>query len=134
MKRLYIILVFIVLSFAGMNRATAQSFNAGMEIIPNRYDVRYYLRTVTYRIGAYHKQQYMVIDGHQVSSTGITLGFSLPVYNRRTSVSFALDLGQTAAIPGRSSVLVPGNVREHYFKLSLGLNLYDVWFQKVLYN
>ena len=116
------------------SNGVAQSFNAGMEIIPNRYDVRYYLRTVTYRIGAYHKQQYMVIDGHQVSSTGITLGFSLPVYNRRTSVSFALDLGQTAAIPGRSSVLVPGNVREHYFKLSLGLNLYDVWFQKVLYN
>ena len=30
MKRLYIILVFIVLSFVGMNKATAQSFNAGV--------------------------------------------------------------------------------------------------------
>ncbi|MBR5736447.1 MAG: hypothetical protein IKX60_06625 [Bacteroidales bacterium] len=111
----------------------AQSFNAGFEIIPNRYDVRYYFRTVTYRIGAYHKTQYIMIDGNQVATNGITLGFALPVYNRRTSVSFAVDLGQTS-LAGVPSVTTPGNVRERYVKFSLGLNLYDIWFQKVLYN
>ena len=119
----------------GVNFSTgvAQSFNAGFEIIPNRYDVRYYLRTVTYRIGAYHKKQYIMIDGHQVATTGFTLGFALPVYNRRTSVSFAVDFGQSSLV-GVPSLTTPGNIRERYVKFSMGLNLYDLWFQKVLYN
>lgn len=119
----------------GVNFSTgvAQSFNAGFEIIPNRYDVRYYLRTVTYRIGAYHKTQYIMIDGKQVTTNGVTLGFALPVYNRRTSVSFAVDLGQTS-LAGAAALTTPGNVRERYVKFSMGLNLYDLWFQKVLYN
>ena len=119
----------------GVNFSTgvAQSFNAGFEIIPNRYDVRYYLRTVTYRIGAYHKTQYIMIDGQQVTTNGVTLGFALPVYNRRTSISFAVDLGQTN-LAGVPSLTTPGNVRERYVKISMGLNLYDLWFQKVLYN
>ena len=119
----------------GVNFSTgvAQSFNAGLEFIPNRYDVRYYFRTVTYRLGAYHKTQYIMIDGHQVTTNGITLGFALPVYNRRTSVSFAVDLGQTS-LAGAASITTPGNVRERYVKFSMGLNLYDLWFQKVLYN
>ena len=119
----------------GVNFSTgvAQSFNVGFEWIPNRYDVRYYLRTVTYRLGAYHKTQYIMIDGHQVTTDGITVGFALPVYNRRTSVSVAVDLGQTS-LAGVSSLTTPGNVRERYVKISMGLNLYDLWFQKVLYN
>ena len=111
----------------------AESYNVGFELIPNRYDVRYYMRTWTYRIGAYHKNQYIMIDGKQVCSNGITLGFSLPVYNRRTSVAFAVDLGQTS-LAGAASLTTPGNVRERYVKISMGLNLYDIWFQKVLYN
>jgi hypothetical protein len=111
----------------------AESFNAGFEIIPNRYDVRYYLRTVTYRIGAYHKNQYIMLDGKPVTTNGITLGFALPVYNRRTSVSVAVDLGQTS-LAGAASLTSPGNIRERYVKISLGLNLLDIWFQKVLYN
>lgn len=111
----------------------AQSFNAGFEYIPNRYDVRYYLRTVTYRLGAYHKTQYITIDGHQVTTNGITLGFALPVYNRRSSVSFAVDVGESS-LAGVKSLTTPGNVRERYVKLTMGLNLYDLWFQKVLYN
>lgn len=111
----------------------AESFNAGFEIIPNRYDVRYYLRTVTYRVGAYHKKQYIMIDGKPVTTTGVTLGFALPVYNRRTSVSFAVDLGQSS-LAGAPGITTPGNIRERYVKFSLGVNLFDIWFQKVLYN
>lgn len=119
----------------GVNFSTglSQSFNAGFEIIPNRYDVRYYFRTMTYRIGAYHKTQYVVINGMPVATNGVTLGFSMPVYNRRTSISFAIDMGQTSAA-GAESLTTPGNIRERYVKFSLGVNLYDIWFQKVLYN
>jgi len=119
----------------GVNFSTglAQSFNAGFEITPNRYDVRYYLRTMTYRIGAYHKTQYIMIDGKQVTTNGITFGFAMPVYNRRTSLSLAVDLGQTS-LAGAAGPTTPGNVRERYVKFSMGLNLYDLWFQKVLYN
>ncbi len=119
----------------GVNFSTGvtQSFNAGIEYIPNRYDVRYYFRTVTYRLGAYHKTQYIMIDGHQVTTNGITVGFALPVYNRRTSVSVAVDVGETS-LAGVKDLTAPGNVRERFVKISMGLNLYDLWFQKVLYN
>ena len=111
----------------GINVAygNSQSHNIGFEYIPNKYDVRYFLRTITYRVGAYHKNQYLIIDGHQISTSGITFGFSIPVYNRQTSVSLAVDLGRTQ---------VPNHVNENFVKFTVGLNLYDVWFQKVLYN
>ena len=113
----------------GINFATARamSINAGFEYTPNRYDIRYYMKRVTYRGGVYHTKSYMSLNGRQINSTGFTVGMSFPVFNRGTSLSFGLDFGQMGTLSDNL-------VRERYFKINVGLNLFDIWFQKSLYN
>ncbi|MCF0167258.1 MAG: hypothetical protein HUJ93_01250 [Bacteroidales bacterium] len=112
------------IDFAG---TVAQNFNAGFEFTPNKYDIRYYMKRVTYRMGAYHNKSYMMLAGEQINATGFTLGLSFPVFNRHTALSVALDLGQTGTLANNL-------IRERYVKINVGLNLFDIWFQKSLYN
>ena len=85
------------------------------------------MKRVTYRVGAYHSKTYMILNGQQLCNTGITLGFSVPVFNRNTSIAFSVDLGQYGPFDKAS-------MKERYFKFNLGLNLSDTWFHKSLYN
>lgn len=113
----------------GVNYATSvmQAFRAGFEIIPSKYSVRYYMHRVTYRCGAYYQNGYMTLNGSPVNTMGLTFGMSFPINNNKTSISFSLDFGQTGSLQNNL-------IRENYFKLKVGLNLYDIWFQKFLYN
>ncbi len=106
--------------------AVAQSFRAGFEFIPNKYDIRYYFKTVTYRIGAYHEQSYVNIGGKQINSAGITLGMSLPI-RRYNAVNLAVDLGQRGSTKNNL-------VRERYIQFVVNVSLYDIWFVKHRYQ
>ena len=105
----------------------AQSFRAGLEFTPNRYDIRYFMRRMSYRIGAYHEQSYVSLNGHQVASTGLTLGIGIPVFRYYNSINVGVDIGQRGTL---SSNLV----RERYFLFTVSFNLHDIWFIKPLYN
>ena len=111
--------------------SVAQTFRAGFEIVPNRNDIRYYFNHVAYRVGAYHKKEYFLLDGKQVASTGITLGVTLPILNgyinSNNGFTLGIDLGQRGALNGEM-------VRERYVNISLGFNLFDIWFRKPQYE
>ncbi len=106
----------------------SQSFRAGFEITPNRNDIRYYLKRVSYRAGIYYDQAYYKLDGNNVNSMGVTLGFTLPIpgyfYN---GVSFGVDLGQRAST--RNNM-----IRERYAMFVIGFNIHDKWFRKNQYQ
>ncbi len=104
----------------------AQSFRAGFEIIPNKYDIRYYFKRVTYRVGFYHEQSYVNIAGNQIKSTGVTIGMGLPIF-RYNTVNFAVDLGQRGSTKGNL-------VRERYAKFIVNISLHDIWFVKHKYQ
>ena len=106
---------------------TAQTFRAGFEIVPNRNDIRYYFNHVAYRVGAYHKKEYYLLDGKQVASTGITLGLTLPIVNNYNGFTIGVDLGQRGSLSGEQ-------IRERYVNISIGFNLYDIWFRKPQYE
>ena len=106
---------------------TAQTFRAGFEIVPNRNDIRYYFNHVAYRVGAYHKKEYYLLDGKQVASTGITLGVTLPIVNNYNGFTIGVDLGQRGALSGEM-------IRERYVNISIGFNLFDIWFRKPQYE
>ena len=103
-----------------------QSFKAGFEITPNRNDIRYFLRRCTYRVGAYMDQSYYQVDGNNITSAGITLGVTVPVYQGYNGITFAIDLGQRGF----------GNtfVKERYLGFHLGFNIFDIWFRKPQYQ
>ncbi len=105
----------------------AQSFRAGLEITPNRYDIRYFMRRLSYRIGAYHEQSYIALNGHQVTTTGFTLGIGIPVYRYYNSINVGFDFGQRGTLNDNL-------VRERYFLVTVSFNLHDIWFIKPLYN
>ena len=105
----------------------AEAYRVGFELIPNRNDIRYYLNHVAYRVGAYHKKEYYLLDGNRVTSTGITLGVTLPIVNNYNGLTLGVDFGQRGAVSDKM-------VRERYINFSIGFNLFDIWFRKVQYQ
>lgn len=106
---------------------TASSFRLGIEFIPNRYDIRYYLKRATYRLGAYYDKSYIRIGGNQVNATGVTFGMSLPVFRWYNALSWSVDVGQRGSLKN-------GMVRERYVQFNINMNLHDMWFIKRKYN
>ena len=105
----------------------SQSFRAGFEIVPNRNDIRYYLRKCAYRAGVYYDQSYYKLNGNSVNSMGITLGVTLPVFRLYNGLTLGVDLGQRAST--RNNM-----IRERYATFVIGFNIHDIWFQKPRYN
>ncbi|NTU95084.1 MAG: hypothetical protein HGA52_03440, partial [Bacteroidales bacterium] len=105
----------------------SSSIRLGGEYTPNRYDIRYYLKRVTYRAGLYYDKSYVSLNGQQINSFGITLGASLPIYRWYNAFGFSIDMGQRG-------VVRDGLVRERYIMLNLNVSLHDIWFQKYRYD
>lgn len=110
-----------------LQTGVAQQFRAGFEVTPNRYDVRHWLRTLTYRAGAYHEQSHLTIGGSRVTSTGFTLGVGIPVYRYYNSINLGIDVGQRGTLTNNL-------IRERYFLFTISFNLHDIWFIPTLYN
>lgn len=105
----------------------SQSFRAGFEIVPNRNDIRYYLKRCSYRAGIYYDQAYYKLDGHNVNSLGMTLGITLPVAKTHNGLSLGVDFGQRAST--RNNM-----IRERYVMFVVGFNIHDIWFRKNQYQ
>lgn len=111
----------------GFKPSTTEDFRLGFEIIPNRSDIRYYFKRCYYRAGAYYKKDYFTFNGHQIESYGLTLGATLPVFRWYNGVTVGVDFG-------RRGTLEDNLVRENYINFSIGINLFDIWFQKPMYQ
>ena len=105
----------------------SNSFRAGFEIVPNRYDIRYYMRRVAYRGGVYYNQSYYTMNGHNVGEIGISLGVTLPVFRFYNGVNLGVDFGQRGGFGGVT-------MRERYFRFVIGFSLHDIWFQRPRYQ
>ena len=105
----------------------SQSFRLGFEIVPNRNDIRYYMKRCAYRAGVYYDQAYYKLDGNNVNSLGFTLGMTLPVFRWYNGLTLGLDMGQKSSTRH-------GMIRERYAKIVVGFNIHDIWFQKPRYN
>ena len=104
-----------------------QQFRLGGEFTPSKYDIRYYLRRITYRGGLYYNQGYIAVNGTPINNYGITFGACFPFNNRFTSLALSVDLGRTGTLANNL-------VLENYVKINVGLNLFDTWFHKSLYR
>lgn len=106
---------------------TSESFRFGMEFVPNRNDIRYYFNRVAYRAGAYYKTDYYLMNGEKVPSMGITFGATFPIFRLYNGLTVGFELGQRGALHNSM-------IRERYFNFSIGVNIFDIWFQKPRYE
>lgn len=102
-------------------------YRAGFEFTPNKYDIRYYMKRVTYRLGAYYEQSYVQLGSHQINAAGITFGMSLPIYRLYNAVNVAVDFGQRGTVKENL-------VRERYVQFVVNISLHDIWFVKHQYQ
>lgn len=107
--------------------SVSQSLRAGFEITPNRSDIRYFYKRWTYRAGAYYDEAYYRFNGRTVTSYGLTLGMTIPVYMGYNGISVGLDMGQRGNV--RDDM-----VRERYIGFNVGVNIFDIWFRKHRYE
>lgn len=111
----------------GYMAQTAQSLRVGMEFVPNRYDIRYRYKRMTYRAGFHYDKTYVSLDGKSINQIGFTLGTSIPVYRLNNSFNIAVDFGQRGSKTGNL-------VRENYINFIFSLSLHDLWFIKPKYQ
>lgn len=111
----------------GFSATASHSFRAGFEIVPNRNDIRYYMRQCAYRAGVYYDQAYYKFNGNRVDSFGLTLGITLPVFRLYNGLTLGVDIGQKGSLRN-------GMVRERYASFVIGFNIHDIWFQKPRYE
>lgn len=120
------------LGFANVGNAVfsasaSQSVRAGFSIVPNRNDIRYYRRRITYRAGAYWDQACCKVDGNVINAVGLTFGVTLPVFRWSNGLTLGVDLGQRGSLTGNL-------VRERYVSFNVGMNVFDIWFMKPKYD
>ena len=107
--------------------SVSNSFRVGFEFVPNRNDIRYYLKKCTYRGGFYFNNDYYKIGGRTVNNYGVTLGVTLPVFKLHDAVSLGVDFGRRGCIKDQMT-------RETYVKFNIGFNISDRWFIKQTYQ
>jgi len=106
----------------------SNSYRAGFEYVPNRNDIRYYHKKISYRGGIYYETENYLVSGNSINTAGITLGVTLPVFRWYNGLSVGVDFGQ------RGRLLNENLVRERYATILVGFNLHDIWFQKHQYH
>ena len=96
-------------------------FRAGFETTPNRNDIRYFLKRWTYRAGLYYENTYLQFGDTQIKNSGITFGVGVPIGSRKNAINVSTELGQRGTVNNDL-------IREIYWKMSVSVSLYDIWF------
>lgn len=81
-----------------------------------------YLRRVSYRVGGFFNNDYIMVGTNRVREYGLSCGFGLPTLGR-TIVNLGFEYRHRQAHPNPL-------LKENYFSIRLGLNLNEIWFQK----
>ncbi|MCQ2153017.1 MAG: hypothetical protein MJY44_00355 [Bacteroidales bacterium] len=114
----------------GFQTTTSQAFRVGFEYVPNRNDVRYFFRRCAYRVGAYWEDSYYLYDGRKTVTRGVTLGITLPVFRWYNGLSLGVEFGKNGVLGN----IGQRTVDETFVKFAIGINLFDIWFQKLQYD
>ncbi len=112
-------------SMSGENYSStrASSWHLGAEYTPDSKAIRGYLKLMTYRVGGYFYNDYLMVNDYQLEDYGITFGLGLPVKSIRSS----LNLSFTYGTRGTTDYNL---VKENYGIVTFNVTLHDLWFRK----
>jgi len=112
-------------SMSGENYKTtrATSMHFGAEYLPDAESIRGYHKLISYRIGGYYSNSYLMVNDYQLKDYGITFGVGLPVKTLKSSLNVAFTLGTRGTTEYNL-------VKENYGILTFNVTLHDDWFRK----
>lgn len=112
-------------SMSGENYETTRytSLNLGAEYTPDIEALRGYHKLMTYRLGGYYSNSYLMVNGYQLKDYGITFGLGIPVKSIKTSFNLAFTLGTRGTTEFNL-------VEENYGIVTFNVTLHDLWFRK----
>ncbi len=105
------------------NFGTDETFNFGLEYIPNKYSLKNYFKHINYRAGAFLNNSYLKLNGKQIKNYGITFGLGFPIANQKTSLNLSCSFGKRGTTDHNL-------IEENYMAFGVNLTLYDFWFIK----
>ena len=100
-----------------------QTFNFGLEYIPNKFELRNYIKKINYRTGFFYNNSYIILKEKQINNYGITFGLGFPIANQRTSLNVSYTYGKRGTTNNNL-------IEENYSIIGINLTLYDFWFYK----
>ena len=113
------------------------TYKFGFEYTPNRFDVRNYMRRISYRIGARYGNYYQSFGGKGINQWAVTAGFGFPLrFMGATGINVGVEIGgrgtlSPVQVTSESGVVsTVGLIRQNYAKVTLGFSLFgeDYWF------
>ncbi|HER08135.1 MAG TPA: hypothetical protein ENO20_04425 [Bacteroides sp.] len=116
-----------VLSGENYSLTNASSLHLGVEFTPDVEALRGYHKLMTYRVGGYHSNYYLMVNGHQLEDNGITFGVGLPVRSLKSSFNVAFTLGTRGTTDDNL-------IKENYGIITFNVTLHDLWFRKRRYD
>ncbi len=103
--------------------ASARSIHAGVEYTPDFEAFRGYHNLMSYRLGGYINESYVMIGDYQLKDYGITFGVGLPLGRTRSSMNLSFTYGTRGTLENNL-------VKENYGILTFSVTLHDLWFYK----
>lgn len=112
-------------SMSGENYTStkASSWHFGAEYTPNAQAIRGYHKLMTYRLGGYFYNSYLMVNDYQLEDYGITFGVGFPV----NTIKSSLNLSFTYGTRGTTEYNL---VKENYGIVTFSVTLHDLWFRK----
>jgi hypothetical protein len=101
--------------------------NLGGEYIPD-YRSNRFLKRMRYRLGAYYSNSYINIAGKGYKEYGASLGFGIPLNDRRSLLNLAFDYSRVK--PNVESFADNIYINEQYFKITVSYTFNELWFFK----
>lgn len=106
---------------------TNYGVNIGGSFIPNAIDYKNYFNRIEYRAGAKFDRGNVRLSDQNISSYGLSLGVGLPLGKSKSKLNIT---GEYFARGTTDNNLI----KEEYFRIILGLNFSDRWFQRYKYD
>ena len=107
--------------------AKGSKFILGGEIIADPFDVRSYLKRITFRAGISYEEKPYILSNTKITEFGINFGWTLPV-SRFSSLDFGLMIGNRGTTEQNL-------VREDFFRVYFGATFNDNrWFIRPKFN
>jgi hypothetical protein len=103
----------------GYQLQDAQRFSVGIETLPDLRSPSY-LRRMSFSVGAFHEENYLVISDHDLATNGISAGIKFPTAGA-SKLHFTID----HFVSGNSNLIL-----QRYTQLGLNISFFDLWFAK----